>query len=259
MTTAYINRITSAVPEHDVHQAFVNFGGTLLPEGTQRNLFRRMARMAAIEHRYSFIEALVTTDGTWKDVEDVYVQGNFPSTARRMQLYEEYAPRLARKTLDKLALTEEERRGITHVVVTSCTGQYAPGLDFEVVRHLGLNPCVERTMINFMGCYAAINALKSAHHIVRSEPGARVLMLNLELCTLTFRSFTRLSRCSALLVFADGCSAALISAKRTGVAIDSFLALSVPETSHLITWRVGELGFHINLSPARCLVNSDAR
>ena len=206
-----------------------------------------MARMVH-RTRYSFVQALTTSDGSWKDVEDVYVEGNFPTTAQRMQLYERFAPLLTQITLDKLALTEDERRSITHVVVTSCTGQYAPGLDFEIVRHLGLNPSIERTMINFMGCYAAINALKSAHHIIRSEPGAAVLMSNLELCTLHFQELHELEQVLSLLVFADGCSASLITAKPLGLAIDSFLALQIPDTSNLITWRVGERGFDMNLS-----------
>ena len=42
-------------------------------------------------------------------------------------------------------------------------------------------------MIGFMGCDAAINALKSAHHVVRSVPDAAVLVLNLELCSLHFQ------------------------------------------------------------------------
>jgi hypothetical protein len=48
-------------------------------------------------------------------------------------LFERYAPQLAHSALDNLSLTQEERRSITHVIVTSCTGLYAPGLDFEVV------------------------------------------------------------------------------------------------------------------------------
>jgi predicted naringenin-chalcone synthase len=137
---------------------------------------------------------------------------------------------------------------VTHVLVTSCTGLYAPGLDFEVVKHLGLNPSVERTMIGFMGCYAAINALKSAHHIVRSEPNARVLMLNLELCSLHFQETCELEQVLSFLVFADGCAASLVSAQPQGLAIDSFLAVSIPNSSHLITWRIGELGFDMHLS-----------
>jgi predicted naringenin-chalcone synthase len=248
MTTAYINRIATAVPPHDVHRAFIDFATGLLAEGTVRNLFRRMARLSAIEHRYSFLQPFTTPDGSWKDAEHLYESGNFPQTARRMQMFERFAPQLAQRALDNLALTDEERRGITHVVVTSCTGLYAPGLDFEVVNHLGLNPSVERTMIVFMGCYAAINALKSARHIVRSEPEAKVLVLNLELCTLHFQETHDLEQVLSFLLFADGCAASLVSARHEGLAIDSFLALNIPETSHLITWRVGDLGFDMHLS-----------
>ena len=180
--------------------------------------------------------------------ERLYEPGNFPVTARRMKFFERFAPQLAQSTFDNLSITEDERRGISHVIVTSCTGLYAPGLDFEVVRHLGLNTSVERTMIGFMGCYAAINALKSAHHIVRSEPNAKVLMLNLELCTLHLQETQDLEQVLSFLVFADGNSASLISAEEEGLAIDSFLALNIPKTSHLITWRIGELGFDMQLS-----------
>lgn len=248
MTIAHINRIATAVPQHDVHHAFIDFAAGMLAEGTMRNLFRRMARLSAIEHRYSFVQPVSTEDGIWKDVEGVYVPGDFPVTARRMQLFESFAPRLAQSALDKLAITDEERRSITHVIVTSCTGLYAPGLDFEVVSHLGLNPSVERTMIGFMGCYAAINALKSAHHIVRSEPGAKVLVMNLELCSLHFQETSELEQVLSFLVFADGCAASLVSAEDHGLAIDSFLAVNIPQTSHLITWRIGELGFDMHLS-----------
>jgi len=248
MTTAYINRIATSVPPHDVHRAFIDFAQSLVPEGTTRNLFRRMVRMSAIEHRYSFLDPVPTESGEWKDAEGLYVPGAFPGTARRMQAYEQYAPRLMRCAVDKLALSEEERRGITHVIVTSCTGLYAPGLDIEIVNHLGLSTSVERTMIGFMGCYAAINALKAARHIVRSEPEARVLILSLELCTLHMQETQDLEQILSFLLFADGCSASLVTAREAGLALDSFLAIGIPETNDLITWRIRELGFDMQLS-----------
>jgi predicted naringenin-chalcone synthase len=248
MTTAHINRISTAVPPHNVHNAFIGFAANLLPEGTPRNLFRRMARLSAIESRYSFVNPIATDDGAWKDAEQVFEPGNFPSTATRMKWFEQFAPRLAHSALDNLALTAEERKAITHILVTSCTGLYAPGLDFEVVDYLGLDTSVERTMIGFMGCYAAINALKSAHHIVRSQPDAKVLILNLELCTLHFQEAHELEQVLSFLVFADGAAASLIGAQPQGLAIDSFLAVQIPRTSHLITWRIGELGFDMHLS-----------
>ena len=248
MTTAHIQRIATAVPPHDVHRPFVEFAETLLPEGTTRSLFRRMARLSAIEHRYSFLEPIAAGGSSWSDSENLYVSGSFPSTARRMEAFERFAPRLAATALDRLALSEPERRAVTHVIVTCCTGLYAPGLDFDIIHHLGLSPSVQRTFIGFMGCYAAINALKMADYIVRAEPSARVLVLNLELCTLHLQETPDLEQILSFLLFADGCAASLIAADPQGLAIDSFLAVNLPDTSHLITWRIRDGGFDMQLS-----------
>lgn len=145
-------------------------------------------------------------------------------------------------------MSEKERSGITHVLVTCCTGLYAPGLDFEIVDHLGLATGVERTMVGFMGCYAAINALKLARHIVRSDPKAGVLMVNLELCTLHFQETQELEQVLSFLVFADGAAASLITACEQGFALDSFKAVMAPDTRQLITWKIRELGFDMYLS-----------
>ena len=75
-----------------------------------------------------------------------------------------------------------------------------------------------------------------------------MLVLNLELCSLHFQETQALEQVLSFLVFADGCTASLVSAEPTGLAIDSFLAVNIPATSHLITWRIGELGFDMHLS-----------
>jgi len=248
MTTAYLNRIATAAPPHDMHQAFLAFAEKLLPEGKPRSLYRRVARAAAIDHRYSFFKPVVAEDGSVHDLNEFYVRCNFPATDRRMQAFERFAPLLARDALDKLALSEAERQTVTHVIVTTCTGLYAPGLDFEVVDHLRLNPSVERTLIGFMGCYAAINALKSARHIIRSQPDARVLILSLELCSLHMQETQDLEQMLAFTVFADGCGACLVSAEPIGLAIDSFFAVRLDGTHQLITWRIGRQGFDMVLS-----------
>ena len=103
-------------------------------------------------------------------------------------------------------------------------------------------------MLGFMGCYAAINALKLARHIVRSDPKAGVLMVNLELCTLHFQETQDLEQVLSFLVFADGAAASLITACEQGFALDSFKAVTVPETRGLITWKIRGLGFDMLLS-----------
>jgi predicted naringenin-chalcone synthase len=103
-------------------------------------------------------------------------------------------------------------------------------------------------MIGFMGCYAAINGLKQARHIVRSQPEAKVLLVNLELCTLHLQETQELEQVLSFLVFGDGCAASLISAEPKGFGMDSFRAVLLPETRGLITWRIGGAGFDMFLS-----------
>jgi alpha-pyrone synthase len=249
MTTAYLNRIATAVPENDVHDAFVVFAEQMLADPRLRTVFHRMVSRANVAHRYSFLDAQKgSSQFSPRDAHQFYRLGNFPNTARRMELFEQSAPVLMRKAVDRLALNEKECAGITHVLVTCCTGLYAPGLDFEIVDYLGLAAGVERTMVGFMGCSAAINALKLAQHIVRSEPKAGVLMVNLELCTLHFQETQELEQVLSFLVFADGAAASLITAHEQGFALDSFKAVLVPGTRGLITWKIRELGFDMFLS-----------
>lgn len=248
MTTAYLNRVATAVPKNDVHESFVGFAGEMLQQERHRKLFARMAERAEIHHRYSCLQADGNLGNAAADARAFYRRGAFPSTAERMKMFEQFAPVLLRQALDRLALTKDEVQRVTHVLVTSCTGLYAPGLDFEIVDHLGLDPSVERTMIGFMGCYAAINALKLARHIVRSAPEAKVLVVNLELCTLHLQETQELAQVLSYLVFGDGCAASLVSREPEGFALTSFRAFLIPETRELITWRIREQGFDMMLS-----------
>ena len=248
MTKAYINRIATAVPEDDVHGAFVAFADQMLEDPRVQPVFRRMAQRSGIRRRFSVLSPNAANTEFTVNAHEFYTRGCFPDTAKRMEIFERFAPRLAQRTLDRLALTDEERRGVTHVLVTSCTGLYAPGLDFHVLDHLGLDTSVERTMIGFMGCYAAINGLKQARHIVRSEPDAKVLLVNLELCTLHLQETQELEQVLSFLVFGDGCAASVISAEPKGFAMDSFRSLLIPNTRELITWRIRGVGFDMLLS-----------
>ena len=170
-----------------------------------------------------------------------------------MRVFEARAPELAVATIEQLDLGEERDR-ITHLVVTSCTGFSAPGLDLQVLERCGLPTSVERTMVGFMGCSAAINGLKLARHIVRSEPAARVLVLNLELCTLHLQETLNIAQLLCFLLFADGCAASLVTAEPKGIALDSFRAVLVPDSRELMAWNIRDLGFDMVLSgkvPAR--------
>jgi len=248
LTTAYINRVATAVPPFDVHDAFRRFAQSLF-RGDRRNglLFQRMAEKSGIEHRYSYLPPSNRPESEAVDGERFYLRGDFPDTAARMRRFERCAPELAQTAVERLELGSDRER-ITHLLITCCTGFSAPGLDHEVVERCKLPTSVERTMIGFMGCYAAINALKLARHIVRSEPSARVLILNIELCTLHLKETTDLEQVLSFLLFGDGCAACLVSADPVGTALDSFRAVLVPGTRELITWNIRDFGFDMVLS-----------
>ena len=190
-----------------------------------------MADRSGIEHRYSCLSLNAdwkTRSGAGYREENLYRKGNFANTATRMRLYEEFAPVLAQTAVERLDIAPQHNE-ITHLVITSCTGFFAPGLDWEIVERCGLNGSVERTVIGFMGCAAAINGLKAANHIVRSEPGARVLVVNLELSTLHFQETTNLPQLLCFMLFADGAAASLITSESVGIGIDRFRAALVPD------------------------------
>lgn len=235
------------MPPHDVHAAFVGFARALLDDTRVRAVFDRMAAKAQIDHRFSVLSLSPDADGATPEASRLYSRGHFPTTAERMKLFERHAPTLAVEAVSKLDLGDA-RSSITHVIVTSCTGMYAPGIDLELVERCGLDPSVERTIVGFMGCYAAINALKLARHIVRSRPDSRVLLVNLELCSLHLQETNDLEQLLSFLVFADGCAASVVSAEPIGLAIDRFFAALVPDTRHLITWKVRDFGFDMFLS-----------
>ena len=248
MARAYLRRIATAAPDHDIHEKFVVFAADMLSDTRTRSIFQRLAAKSGIHHRYSCLQEKPAQEQMECDAFSFYGNVRDPSTSERMKVFERFAPMLLRKTLNKLSLNADERQSIRHVLVTCCTGFYAPGLDFDIIRYLGLSQATERTMLGFMGCYAAINALKLARHIVRSDPDSTVLMVNLELCTLHFHQTQDLTEAIAFTLFGDGCAASLVSAAPGGLELDGFHAIQIENTHDLITWRVGDLGFNMFLS-----------
>jgi predicted naringenin-chalcone synthase len=246
VTQAWLNRIGTAVPPNDVHAAFVEFGGDTIVDPHKRALFDRMAKLSDIEHRYAIFEPGPRPRDKILDTGGFYRRGAFPSTADRMALYEPHALDLAMQAVGAL---DADPTAITHLIVASCTGFTAPGLDFQIMRAACLPDSTQRTIVGFMGCFAAVNALKLADQIVRADADSRVLVVNLELCSLHLQEdFQDVPKMLSFLLFADGASAALVTADRTGIALGQFQATVIPRSHDLITWHIGDSGFVMHLS-----------
>jgi predicted naringenin-chalcone synthase len=246
MTLAYINRIGTAHPPHDVHATYLRFMGNALPEGKARTVFARMAQRSGIEHRYSVLhqDGMVAADAP---PGGFYRSGAYPGTAWRMRVYAEHAPVLAEQAVAALKLGDGAQ-AITHLIIASCTGFIAPGLDLILARRLGLRPDVQRTLVGFMGCAAAVPALRIAQSTVLADPQAQVLVVNLELCTLHLQETDQVDVALSFMLFGDGCTAALVTATPHGLALGDFRVALIPETEAHITWHIGDQGFVMHLS-----------
>jgi predicted naringenin-chalcone synthase len=243
---AYLHAIGTAVPDHDIHDGFIRWAGDRLTDRRERALFARMAARSGIEHRWSVLPR-ATDGGSPVEPGGFYDGGFLPSTARRMEVYADKAPELALAAIAGLA-DKVSIDGITHIVVASCTGFVAPGIDQIIIRRLGLSPSIERTLVGFMGCYAAVAALRVAHHIARSDAEARVLVVMVELSTLHLSRKQDIESLLAELQFADGAAAGLVSAEPQGLALDDFFCATLPESEELIQWTIGDQGFEMVLS-----------
>ncbi len=238
MAAAYVNQISTAVPSLDCHDMFIEYAPELMEQRSKMLLFQRMAERAQIDHRWSSVEDPVT------------FYGNNPSdiaTETRMIEYEDKAPKLAQRAVEGLDLGDEAAE-ITHLVLVTCTGFYSPGIDYDLIKNCGLSPNIDRTQIGFMGCFAGITGLKTANNIVRANPQAKVLLVSVELCSVHLQKPKSLESMLSFLIFGDGCAAAIVSADETGIELDSFKQVMVPDTRDLITWRIGDMGFDMVLS-----------
>jgi predicted naringenin-chalcone synthase len=177
-----------------------------------------------------------------------------PSTGTRNAVYAQEATGLfVRAAARALAACEGvEAADITHVITVSCTGFYAPGPDYHVVRGLGLDPAVQRYHLGFMGCYAAFPALRQAKSICEATPEATVLVVCAELCTLHVRTSEDPDTIVASSLFGDGAAAAVVTGReldstRPVLRLDHFETVLTPTGEEAMAWNIGDNGFEMVL------------
>ena len=205
---------------------------------------------SAIDTRYSVIGGFGQGPNLFTDDGETL---RAPGTGERNDLYRREAPPLsaaaAREALQGSGYAAEE---VTHVVTASCTGFFAPGPDYLLVRELGIPTSAERTHIGFMGCAAAFPALRAATRICDAQPGSVVLVVCTELCSLHIRSSSDPEQIVASAVFGDGAGAAVVAsaAPRRGDALEvgAFSTAITSEGEEDMDWTIGDHGFQMRLT-----------
>jgi predicted naringenin-chalcone synthase len=255
--------IGTAMPPYTIEQRTLGnwMAASFADRPAVARLVHSLHALSGIETRYSCIpdyglpvEESCFAPGQAKD--------RSPTTAERMAIYARAAGPVGADAA-RNALTDFARQhnislaqainSITHLVVVSCTGFFAPGLDFVLTQELELSPTVNRTLIGFMGCAAIFNALRLAHQAVEADPNARVLVVSVELCTLHIQTDTERDTLIAASLFSDAASACVVALPTIDSGgyfrLEQFLSMIKPNTDAEMVWTIGDHGFQLHLSP----------
>ncbi|WP_336515347.1 type III polyketide synthase [Pollutibacter soli] len=244
--------IGTAVPQFRHEQEdIMHFMKTVyaLPDTEYRKL-KYLYHHSGIDTRYSVVGDYSRPMNEWKFYPRSENLEPFPNIEGRMQWFNRYAAPLSVDAIRK-CLEQRSEKEITHLITVSCTGMSAPGLDLQIMELMDLPRNIQRTSVNFMGCYAAIHAMKMADAICRSDIHATVLIVCTELCTLHFQKGATFDNIASSLLFADGSAAILICPDDVpvkGLKIENFYAEIVPKGKKDMSWELSSSGFVMSLS-----------
>lgn len=251
---SFITAIGIANPPHRFSQSSIaNFmvkAMQLNPKETR--LLHTVFKASGIDYRHSVLE-----DYGREDNFSFYANSSdfepFPTTEKRLSVFREHIVSLSSHAIDNMLqyLPAFDVKSVTHLIVVCCTGMYAPGLDIDLVKRYALSPGVHRTAINFMGCYAAFNAIKVADAFCHQDKNAKVLIVCAELCSLHFQKTPTEDNLLANALFSDGAAALLMEAStQQGVRLSpqNFQSAVMAESMEDMAWTIGDLGFQMKLS-----------
>ncbi|SMB95093.1 chalcone and stilbene synthase domain protein [Hymenobacter roseosalivarius DSM 11622] len=254
--SSYLCAIGTANPTHVIPQPQI---ATFMAEALQLDhqearKLRALYRVTGIGQRYSVLADYSRPNGEFEFFPNTPDLEPFPSVGQRMTVYRQCAlPLSVRAAQDCLRqVPEVTLASITHLITVSCTGMYAPGLDLELVQTLGLRPNVQRTCVNFMGCYAAFNALKLADAFCRADANANVLIVSTELCTIHFQKNREEDHLVSNALFGDGSAAVLVravpAAEGASLELAAFHCGIEPNGHADMAWHINDFGFEMTLS-----------
>jgi predicted naringenin-chalcone synthase len=251
-----LHHVETLVPENSYTQEFAGERMRSWIDGDrQKRLVTRVYRNSGIDTRYSVLDDF--TPGVADPLFKAGANGKpvEPSTSQRNERFTREARLLsvevARRALERCP--DVSPADVTHVITTTCTGFFSPGPDYYIVRELGLDGSVQRYALGFMGCYAALPALRMAWQFCRADPSAVVLVVSIELCSLHLHLGEGMDSLVANAIFADGAAAAVVSSRMpragSGVCLlESFGSALISGAEKDMAWRIGDTGFEITLS-----------
>jgi len=252
---SYITAIETALPGYlHTQKSFSLFYSNSTNDADVIRKINIISAKTGIENRYSVLKDY----SLLPDAFEFYAKDASllpePGLNQRMTIFREEAFSLSLQAIRNIKNFDSIKNSITHIITVTCTGLFAPGLDIQLIQELNLQPTISRSSINFMGCNAAILALKQADIICKNNAAANVLIVCTELCTLHFQRNYSDDYIVSNQLFGDGCAAVLVSGQAiafqsdTYIQIESFNSLLLHNGYNDMAWQLSETGFKMNLT-----------
>ncbi len=239
--TAKLISLTTAVPEHILYQEDVA-GAAREMFGKRYQAFDRMAPV--------FLNSGIRKRHAARPIEWYYKQNGWKErTAAYLEVAQSLFVGAARKALDAAQLSAAE---VDVVVTVSSTGIATPSLEARAAQAMGFRDDIQRVPVFGLGCAGGVSGLAIAARLAKAQPGANVLLVVVELCTLAFR-MDQLSKAGivACALFGDGAAACVLRAGEGGVAeVEAAGEHTWPNTLDIMGWDLDGQGFEVIFAQA---------
>ncbi|HVB54573.1 MAG TPA: type III polyketide synthase [Candidatus Acidoferrales bacterium] len=220
---------------------FIGFG-TALPH----HELTPAASLAALSQIWPHLRSAGLEAVTRYTVQPVAQVFSSQPLGERMRVYQEEAPRLAQLAVEEALMEAGLRPDQIDVLFSvSCTGYMVPALDVRLANQLGFRSDVIRIPLTELGCSGGGAALAAAHRHLRLEPSHRVLVVCVELCSLTFQpTDSSVDNMTAAMVFGDGAAAAVLTGEPGGLEVVATGTRLIPSTDKVLGFDLRDDGFH---------------
>jgi alkylresorcinol/alkylpyrone synthase len=237
--TAYLQGLSTTLPPFCLTQTEVRDRAALIFRGKYPQ-FDRLAKTfdtAGIDKRYSVVPIdWFSESHGWVDRTRAYLDG-----AKAMFISAAHG-----------ALTDAgwQARDVDFVVTVTSTGIATPTLEAQVFTDMGFRSDIIRVPVFGLGCAGGVSGLSIAATLARGRPGAKVLLVVVEACSLSFRAdrFQKADIIAAVL-FGDGAAAACLSSEPSGsetqISFGHGFQKIWPDTLDIMGWDVDETGLGV--------------
>jgi alpha-pyrone synthase len=209
-TVAVIESIATGTPDQlvDQFEAADQVAALFSDNPEQRERISRLYQKTRIRSRRMAVDPL--------DPEFDALRSEAGTIRDRMNLFYQHAVPLAVDVAGRaIAPVADPSAEIGLLVFVTSTGFIAPGVDVAVVKQLGLSPSISRVVVNFMGCAAAMNGIRTATDYVRANPDQKALVVCIELCSVNAVFADDINDVIIHSLFGDGCGAVVIGASQS--------------------------------------------